>query len=447
MQAPIGRVSGTGSDLGGLLPPNRFKVHYQHDQMTFCRPFERPFDTRHKGADDARHQRGQMTTDPTEAANVILQRIRAEPAPNVTPEDAVILESVPNRTLMMDKLLAIHYNQTGDMVRALETAERIFSKEQTKENVKNVGLLLRKLKRYEQASAFCTRHQDLFDPIDWNDTMAMILNETGDAAGAARHGTRSLELKDAACEPAPQLSPVTRPFNREDPHRNIIAFSLWGQDPRYLTGAMKNVVVARYMYPGWTARFFIDESVPQAARDYILQQGGQLVLAPKEWPAERFGLFWRFLVEDDPKIDFYMVRDADSVMNIKEAAAVEDWLASGRAFHVMRDLPTHSELMLAGMWGAHRGNIGSMTKRIHEHVNSGERKLGNRITDQEFLRGKIWPIVRQDVMAHDAHLSFGNPTRFRDEFHLPARFHIGQNDFVHRRARTLRQDPPNAGRD
>ena len=82
------------------------------------------------------------------------------------------------------------------------------------------------------------------------------------------------------------------------------------------------------------------------------------------FPPTGSGLFWRFLVEDDPDVDIYLVRDADSVINVKERWAVADWLNSGKAFHVMRDNPQHSELMLAGMWGAHRGNIGGMRKRI-----------------------------------------------------------------------------------
>mgnify|MGYP006292180853 FL=1 len=45
------------------------------------------------------------------------------------------------------------------------------------------------------------------------------------------------------------------------------------------------------------------------------------------------------------------MRDADSVLNIRERAAVDDWLASGAAFHVMRDHPVHCDLMLAGMGG------------------------------------------------------------------------------------------------
>ncbi len=99
-----------------------------------------------------------------------------------------------------------------------------------------------------------------------------------------------------------------------------------------------------------------------------------------------FGLFWRFLVEDDPDVDFFLVRDADSVMNIKECAAVEDWLASGKAFHVMRDLPIHAELILAGMWGAHRGNIGNMRQRIVDHVTGGNLQLvGNLVQNSARL--------------------------------------------------------------
>ena len=385
-------------------------------------------------------------SDPTTQAEAILKRIWKEAAPTVTAEDAAILELVPQRTLMMEKLLAIHYNQTGDMVRALDVAQRIFSQEKAPENAKNVALVLRKLKRYEEGIAFARCHQALFDPIDWNDSLAMMFNESGDAAAAARHGTQSLELKDAGCAPAPAMTPQVKPIDLETPRRNIIAFSLWGQHPRYLTGAAKNAVVARYLYPGWTVRFYIDASVPEQVRDYILQQGGQLVMAPQDLPADRYGLFWRFLVEDDPNVDLFLIRDADSVMNIKERAAVEDWLASGRAFHVMRDLPTHSELILAGMWGAHRGNIGDMRTRVLNHVNDGSKKLGNRITDQEFLRWRIWPIVRQDVMVHDAYLNFGNPNRFRGEFALPSAYHVGQNDFIHQRAQRLRKEDRNAGR-
>ncbi|MEM7190034.1 MAG: hypothetical protein AAF439_10530, partial [Pseudomonadota bacterium] len=237
--------------------------------------------------------------------------------------------------------------------------------------------------------------------------------------------------KDAACEPAPELDPTTRRFDPDTPKRNIISFSLWGADRRYIIGAQNNAIVARYLYPGWTCRFFVDDSVPAQALQSLASQGAQVIKAPVAWPAAQYGLFWRFLVEDDPNIDFYLIRDADSVMNIKERAAVEDWLASGQSFHVMRDLPAHSELILAGMWGAHRGNIGGMARRVQNHIANAKKMMNHRIIDQEFLRQEIWPIVRQDVLVHDDWFDFGDPVRFRDELTLPSRMHIGQNDWVH----------------
>jgi len=146
--------------------------------------------------------------------------------------------------------------------------------------------------------------------------------------------------------------------------------------------------------------------------------------------ANRFGLFWRFLVEDDPEVDLYLVRDADAVMNVKERWAVADWLGSGKAFHLMRDSPQHSELILAGLWGAHRGNIGGMRARIESAVAAG-RAIGNYINhDQHFLRAEIWPIARNSVKIHDDYFGFMSPTRFSPDFRLPRRLHVGQNDWV-----------------
>lgn len=374
-----------------------------------------------------------MSADLT-AANDIVARITAAPHTKLTSEDADILQAVPQRTLMMDKLLAIYFNQTGDFVRALEQAQAVFEHEPTAEGAKNVGLLLRRAKRLDEAVDFSKKHEALFKPSEWNDTMCMTQWHRKDIAASIQHGRRALELKDAAAPQTDVITPVLRVFNPETPKRNVIAFSLFGEDRRYLTGAMNNAIVSRYLYPGWTARFYVDDSVPVAFCKQLGAQGAQVLKLAGDWPADRYGLFWRFLVEDDKEVDFYLVRDADSVCNIKERAAVEDWLASGKAFHLMRDLPIHSELILAGMWGAQRGNIGSMAKRIRAHVEGAEKKVNNRITDQEFTRNVLWPIVKQHNLTHDTHLGFGTAVPFREEFQLPRSHHIGQNDWVHFKA-------------
>jgi hypothetical protein len=375
-----------------------------------------------------------MNTAPAAArAREIVAAATKDPARGMSAEEARILETAPDRTLMMEKLLLVHYHRTGKTDALVGQAEKIFAAEKSGENAKNLALARRAQGRAPEAVALLAEHRDLFDPIVWNDLMCMMQGALGDTAAAVRHGTESLRLKDAAAPKAPELTPRLAPFDIEKPRSNVIAFSLWGHDRRYIDGAIFNSIVTRYLYPGWSVRIYHDDSLPEDARRTLLAQGAALVRAPEDMPAARYGLFWRFLVEDDPAVDRYLVRDADSVMNIKERAAVEDWLASNRAFHVMRDLPTHSELILAGMWGAVRGNIGEMRQRIEAHLGAQNRVLNNVTTDQVFLRNTIWPIVRQDVLVHDAHFEFGEPRRYREEFHLPRRYHIGQNDWVHRR--------------
>ena len=308
----------------------------------------------------------------------------------------------------------------------LSVAER----EPSPENVKNVAVALRSLGRAQEA-------------VDWMESrkagstqsniMTCFARCSSGSAGfpeAVAHGDRALALKDEAAPARAALpDPVVRPFDVGRRSRNVIAFSVWGDNIRYLNGAITNAIVARYLYPGWTARFYTDASTPQAFRDALAQNGAQVVMV-EDLPADRFGLFWRFLAEDDPDVDIYLVRDADSVMNIKERWAVADWLKSGKAFHVMRDNPQHSELILAGMWGAHRGNIGDMRKRIEDGVEAG-RNIGNNSTlDQHFLRNVIWPIARNSVKIHDDYFDFMAPTRFSADFSLPGAMHIGQDDWV-----------------
>ena len=55
------------------------------------------------------------------------------------------------------------------------------------------------------------------------------------------------------------------------------------------------------------------------------------------------------------------VRDLDSRLTGREAAAVTDWLENtDRPFHIMRDNPNHGTEILGGMWGA-RMDIGHRT--------------------------------------------------------------------------------------
>ncbi|XP_042209965.1 uncharacterized protein LOC121857798 isoform X2 [Homarus americanus] len=58
------------------------------------------------------------------------------------------------------------------------------------------------------------------------------------------------------------------------------------------------------------------------------------------------GGLWRLAVMGDPTVEVFLSRDLDNWILKREVAAVDEWIKSGRSFHVMRDHPNHTAVML-----------------------------------------------------------------------------------------------------
>lgn len=350
---------------------------------------------------------------------------------SLSADEVEVLEAAPDSHLMSKKLLGAHYFNAGAAKDAIRCIRHVYSAARTPENASNLVSALSKAGALEEAILVAEEPDTPLAPV----TQASYLSELYGRAkkpGKNRNwARRALKLKEAEApviEDRPE--PIIRSFNPNTPERNIIAYSLFGDGKRYIDGALRNCIVTRYLYPGWTPRFYVDDSVPEEARAGLKAAGAELKMVPN-LPALRFGLYWRFLVEDDPNVDIYIVRDADSIPNIKERVAVHDWLASGAPFHVMRDWVTHTELVLAGMWGAHRGNItGGMGKKILEFSKSREKILNSRVDDQLFLRREIWPYMRGRAFVQDSHFGYGESAPFDPDYLMPGDMHIGQNDLA-----------------
>ena len=177
--------------------------------------------------------------------------------------------------------------------------------------------------------------------------------------------------------------------------KKVISFSLWGDNPIYCVGAIKNADLALTHYPEWTCRYHIGKSTPE---DFITElenrKNVEIVLRPEDGNWE--GMFWRFLDASDPEVDVMISRDADSRLNHREAMAAKEWLASDKDFHIMRDHPQHATEILGGMWGV-RGNIlANMEGMIGDYVKGDFWQV-----DQNFLREMIYPIIKDNAMVHD----------------------------------------------
>jgi len=264
--------------------------------------------------------------------------------------------------------------------------------------------ILSRLKRFEAViDEAAARLASEPDNERLHSSLANAFARVGRIEEARTAGNACLRLKDEAAYGAGKdLKVVEVPsFDPTKPERNLIAFSLYGAAPVYCDGAVRNAIAAKFLYPEWSCRFYIDESVPKRVISRLLQEGA-LVVRVGGLPAGRFGTFWRFLVADDEAADRYLVRDCDACLNLRERASVDDWLASDRHFHVMRDGLTHTEAMLAGMWGGVRGALPQLQNEMIEFCRTAPL---SRTADQQFLRERVWPTVRQSVLVHDSQFS------------------------------------------
>ncbi|WP_421292135.1 tetratricopeptide repeat protein [Aeromonas taiwanensis] len=242
------------------------------------------------------------------------------------------------------------------------------------------------------------------EPADYlaQDGLCTSLAKLGRHEEAAQAGTRALTLKEEANSlpvegwGLPAEGPDPWLAGQED-RTAIIAFSLWGEQARYLRGALDNVLAAAYLYPGWRVRFYVDASVPEALLACLREHGAEICMQPGG-QSLRQRLCWRFQVANDPGVGRFLVRDADSVLNLRERLAVDDWLASGRWFHIMRDWWSHTDLVLAGMWGGVAGVLPPLTPLL-EGYQPGTMETPN--IDQWFLRDCLWRYLRQSSLVHD----------------------------------------------
>jgi len=196
--------------------------------------------------------------------------------------------------------------------------------------------------------------------------------------------------------------------------KKIISFAVWGSNPKYADAAYENLLLQPKIYPGWTCRFYVDETVPLNVINKLKGTPdipSEIVLMPNS--DGNYGLFWRFEPLKDITIDRFIVRDSDSRLNPREAAAVKEWEESGLEFHIMRDNVQHGAFICGGMWGA----TSEFINKYKDHYDKdreaflqtlsfqqlfgdprGRGKFFN--TDQPFLWKYVWPRIINTHIAH-----------------------------------------------
>jgi len=175
----------------------------------------------------------------------------------------------------------------------------------------------------------------------------------------------------------------------------IISFSLWGNNPKYTVGAIKNAELAKKIYPEWRCRFYIANDVPYSII-MNLSIYDNVDIVEMDRPGDWTSMFWRFLPASEENVEVMISRDTDSRLNLREKSAVEEWLNSEKGFHIMRDHPWHKFSVLGGMWGVKSGILPNMKDLIDNF--SQQDQYG---TDYNFFNQVVMPIVKDDCLIHD----------------------------------------------
>ena len=178
-------------------------------------------------------------------------------------------------------------------------------------------------------------------------------------------------------------------------NKKIIAFSLWGEKPVYNVGAIRNAELAKEIYPDWICRYYLGKSVPFQTIQELTKFDNTEIFIMNE-PGNWTGMFWRFYPASDLDVHVMISRDTDSRLNWREKAAVDEWLASDKDFHIMRDHPQHATEILGGMWGVRNNLLPNMVGMINDYIKGDFWQV-----DQNFLKEKIYPAIINNRIVHD----------------------------------------------
>ena len=110
------------------------------------------------------------------------------------------------------------------------------------------------------------------------------------------------------------------------------------------------------------------------------------------------GMFWRFMVADDPSVDRFIVRDTDSRLNARDRFAVEEWVRSNVSTHSIRDHPGHNYPLSGGLWGSTRGAIevlNCMTESGIHHILKCQSNIMHIIQIRLTEHHGVDPVVEQ----------------------------------------------------
>ena len=95
---------------------------------------------------------------------------------------------------------------------------------------------------------------------------------------------------------------------------NVVSFCLYGSKAMYITGMKENIILAKKHFKDWNVRIYYNDTVDKKYIDEYIKLGAECFKCENvgknkhNWE----GMFWRWYPLDDPNVNCWLSRDADS---------------------------------------------------------------------------------------------------------------------------------------
>ena len=185
---------------------------------------------------------------------------------------------------------------------------------------------------------------------------------------------------------------------------NVLSFSLYGNNPIYTMGCIKNAEFHKIYFKEWEMWVYHNDTVPTNILTKLEELGVKLINTNEV--NGFFGSLWRFRPITENNVVYFISRDCDSRISLRDEIAVNEWIESNKSFHIIREHPIgHGWVMNAGMWGAKGNSIPNFMELMNNYLSINNRENDKSI-DQCFLRDIIHPIVVNDLFLHDEYFNY-----------------------------------------
>lgn len=184
----------------------------------------------------------------------------------------------------------------------------------------------------------------------------------------------------------------------------VISFSLYGDNPIYTIGCIKNAILKETLFPEWEMWVYYNNTVPENILSELKELNVNLI-DTNEFNGF-FGSLWRFRTMNSENVEFFISRDCDSRISERDKIAVDEWIDSGKSFHILREHPIgHYWPINAGMWGAKGNSILNIKESIDSYLLKNPMFYDKSI-DQIYLRDVVYPIAVKDLFLHDEYYNY-----------------------------------------